>query len=178
MLIRAILPALAFSLTFSAAAMAESRAFHNFRADVPSSWTVLSETVSADQQAALVKFVSNDQKINLSVNMENTAKPAVEEVARLVEIYGGDKVFKPFKQCGDSGFRQRNPGGGWLALCSIGSNRMMSLVLDGRETREVVRFVSSIQEPGPAYQPQASADPEPKPKARLNKSPKKRRNSK
>ena len=40
-------------------------------------------------------------------------------MARLVEIYGGDKVFKPLKPGGDTGFRQPNPGGGWPALCSV-----------------------------------------------------------
>ena len=177
MRISVILSALFFMSAFSGQAAAEPRAFHNFQADVPATWTLVSETISADQQSTLVKFVSNDQKVNLSVNMENTVRPGAEAVARLVEIYGGDKVFKPFKDCGDTGFRQRNPGGGWLALCSVGSNKMMSLVLDGRETREAIRFVSSIRDLG--YVQPAPAEPEPKPgKVRSQKSPNKRRTSK
>ena len=162
---------------FAGQAAAEPRAFHNFQADVPATWTLASENVSADKQSTPVKFISNDQKVNLSTNMENTVRPGAEPGARLVEIYGGDKVFKPFKQCGDTGFRQRNPGGGWLALCSLGGNKMMSLVLDGRETREVIRFVSSIRDLG--YVQPAPAEPEPKPrKARSQKPPNKRRTSK
>jgi len=176
MRIKTILPALMFfMLIYTGAAGAEPRAFHNFQAEVPSSWTVVSETVSADKQSTLVKLVSNDQKVNLSVNMENTVRPGAEAVARLVEIYGGDKVFKPFKQCGDTGFRQPNPGGGWLALCSVGGNQMMSLVLDGRETRETLRFVSSIRELG--YVQPAPAEPEEKPKTRTRRSAPKRANS-
>lgn len=173
MRIRAILPvSLLLIVGFSEAARAEPRAFHNFRAEVPVSWKVLSETVSEDRQSTLVKLASGDQKVSLSVNVENTVRPGASEVARLVEIYGGDKVFKPFKQCGDSGFRQKNPGGGWLALCSLGSNQMMSLILDGRETREVIRFVTSISELGAGRQAAPAppvAEKEPKAKARADK---------
>jgi hypothetical protein len=144
----------------SGAAWAEPRMFHNFQAEVPKSWTLASETISADLQSTLVKFVSHDGKVHLSVNMENTGRPAREEVSRLVEIYGGDKVFKPFKRCGDLGFRQGNPNGGWLALCALGGSRLMSLVLDGRETREVTRFVASIRLPEAAVPAPADAEAE------------------
>lgn len=141
---------LALTLSLTGEAAAELKVFHNFQIDVPETWTVVSETIDPDQQGTLVKLTSHDKEVSLAINMTITVASGAEEVKRLVALYGGEKIFKPFPKCGTGGYRQKNPGGGWMGLCPVGENQVMSIVLDGRENSAVRRMVASVDVLGAA----------------------------